>query len=67
MITLIGHGYVGEHIGKEMSEQNISHHWIRHTDSIPDDTSVIINAAGYTGSLMLMHVRYTSKRRLMVM
>ena len=50
MITLIGHGYVGEHIAKEMSEQNISHHWIRHTDSIPDDTSVIINAAGYTGS-----------------
>ena len=50
MITLIGHGYVGEHIAKEMSEQNIPHHWIRHTDSIPDDTSVIINAAGYTGS-----------------
>lgn len=50
MITLIGHGYVGEHIARELFEQRIPYHWIRHTTSIPNDTSVIINAAGYTGS-----------------
>jgi UDP-glucose 4,6-dehydratase len=50
MITLIGHGYVGEHISKELFEQKLPYHWIRHTDHIPSDTTVIINAAGYTGS-----------------
>lgn len=50
MITLIGHGYVGDHISKELFEQKLPYHWIRHTDSIPTDTTVIINAAGYTGS-----------------
>lgn len=50
MITLIGHGYVGEHIAKELTNQGFVYHWLRHTDSVPDDTKVIINAAGYTGS-----------------
>lgn len=50
MITLIGHGYVGEYIAKELTNQNIQHNWIRHTDPIREDTTVIINAAGYTGA-----------------
>ena len=50
MITLIGHGYVGVHIASELSSQNYKFNWFRHTDSIPQDTTVIINAAGYTGS-----------------
>jgi UDP-glucose 4,6-dehydratase len=50
MITLIGHGYVGDHISKQLILENLPHHRIRHTDVIPDDTHVIINAAGYTGS-----------------
>jgi len=50
MITLIGHGYVGEHIARELFEQRIPYHWIRHTTPAPSDTTVIINAAGYTGS-----------------
>lgn len=50
MITLIGHGYVGEHIARELFEQRIPYHWIKHTTPVPNDTTVIINAAGYTGS-----------------
>lgn len=50
MITLIGHGYIGKNIAAEMCKQNLPHYWILHTDSIPKDTSAIINAAGYTGS-----------------
>lgn len=48
MITLIGHGYVGQHIAALLQDQH--YNWIRHQDPIPLDTSVIINAAGYTGS-----------------
>jgi dTDP-4-dehydrorhamnose reductase len=50
VITLIGHGYVGEHIATELSEKGLEHSWISHTDTIPSNTTVIINAAGYTGS-----------------
>jgi UDP-glucose 4,6-dehydratase len=50
MITLIGHGYVGEHIAKELFKAGLNYHWIHHTDLIPLDTEFIINAAGYTGS-----------------
>lgn len=50
MITLIGHGYVGEHIAEELKRQNLTYAWIKHTDPVPIETSVIINAAGYTGS-----------------
>lgn len=49
MITLIGHGYIGEHIAKELNNQNIPHYWIHHTDTIPNDTTFIINSTGYTG------------------
>lgn len=50
MITLIGHGYVGEHIAEELTRQNLAFNWIKHIHPIPPKTSVIINAAGYTGS-----------------
>ena len=50
MITLIGHGYVGKHIKKELEYQKIDHQWISHCERIPAATTVIINAAGYTGS-----------------
>ena len=50
MITLIGHGYVGKHIKKELENQNIHHEWITHVQPVPATTTVIINAAGYTGS-----------------
>ena len=50
MITLIGHGYVGKHIKKELKYQKIDHQWISHCERIPAATTVIINAAGYTGS-----------------
>jgi UDP-glucose 4,6-dehydratase len=50
MITLIGHGYVGEIIARELFKAGLQYHWIHHTDLIPLDTDFIINAAGYTGS-----------------
>lgn len=50
MITLIGHGYVGDHIKQELDKQGVKYTWITHNDAIPKDTTVIINAAGYTGS-----------------
>ena len=50
MITLIGHGYVGEYISQELTNQKLAHHWITHRDLIDKNTQVIINAAGYTGS-----------------
>ena len=50
MITLIGHGYVGRPIKKELEQQNIHHEWISHTQAVPAGTTAIINAAGYTGS-----------------
>ena len=49
MITLIGHGYIGKQIKKELEHQNIHHEWITHAQSVPAGTTVIINAAGYTG------------------
>ena len=50
MITLIGHGYIGDHIAKELSSQFCNFEWISHLDPVNTDTKVIINAAGYTGS-----------------
>lgn len=50
MITLIGHGYVGEHIHKELNKQKLNYTHITHNDIVPKNTTVIINAAGYTGS-----------------
>ena len=37
MITLIGHGYVGKHIKKELEHQNIHHGWIGHTQAVPTE------------------------------
>lgn len=50
MITLIGHGYVGEHIAQELLLRQLPFTWIHHTDSVPICTNWIINAAGYTGN-----------------
>lgn len=49
MITLIGHGYVGKYIKKELEKQVIKHEWIEHGQQISYNTKVIINAAGFTG------------------
>ena len=49
MLTLVGHGYVGQAIAKHLREKNVTFAWVRHTDSwVP--SGVVINAAGYTGS-----------------
>jgi len=49
MITLIGHGYIGQHIAKELIAQNIVFEWLSHNSKISNSTTAIINAAGYTG------------------
>lgn len=51
MITLIGHGYIGKAIAKELRDQNISFKWATHKDNVSQDfnTTCIINAAGFTG------------------
>jgi UDP-glucose 4,6-dehydratase len=50
MITLIGHGYIGEHIAQEINNRRLPFFWINHNETIAQETTVIINAAGYTGS-----------------
>lgn len=50
MITLLGHGYIGQAICQELQQQGISYMWRSHKDDIAKETTVIINAAGYTGS-----------------
>lgn len=50
MITLIGHGYIGEHIAQEITNRHLPFFWISHFEPVPQETTVIINAAGYTGS-----------------
>ena len=57
MITLIGHGYVGQHIHKELVSQGLNYEWISHKEFLSQhhygclsDSTAIINAAGYTGS-----------------
>ncbi len=49
MITLIGHGYVGKYIKKELEKQVIKHEWISHDQKPSVSSTVIINAAGFTG------------------
>lgn len=49
MIILIGHGYIGKAIKKELEIQNLEHVWIRHSDPIPVGKRAIINATGFTG------------------
>jgi dTDP-4-dehydrorhamnose reductase len=50
MITLVGHGYVGQHIAKELRAQKIIFEWLSHNTKISSATKAIINAAGYTGT-----------------
>jgi len=50
MIALIGHGYIGQHIAKELKAQGIVFDWFNHKSRIPSSALTIINAAGYTGS-----------------
>lgn len=49
MITLIGHGYVGKYIARELDDRKIEYYWIDHTQNVPWGTNFIINAAGFTG------------------
>ena len=48
MVTLIGHGYIGKAIAKELEEQGIEFRWLSHAEQLNQD-GVIINAAGFTG------------------
>lgn len=48
MIILIGHGYIGKAIKKELEIQNVEHIWIKHSDPYPCKRA-IINATGFTG------------------
>lgn len=51
MITLIGHGYIGNAIWNKLVIQSyLPSYRISHKQQIPDGTRIIINAAGYTGS-----------------
>jgi len=50
VITLIGHGYIGEHIAQEINIRRLPFFWIGHNETVAPETTVIINAAGYTGS-----------------
>jgi UDP-glucose 4,6-dehydratase len=51
MITLLGHGYIGNQIASELLNQKIPYRWLRHSDDlITSDTTAIINSAGFTGS-----------------
>jgi dTDP-4-dehydrorhamnose reductase len=49
VITLFGHGYIGQHIAAELDKQNIKYQWLSHKSFPVAKTGVIINAAGYTG------------------
>jgi len=49
MIALIGHGYVGQHIAKELKSKGIPFEWYNHKSRVPSSMTAIINAAGYTG------------------
>src|SRR3990167_2587122 len=48
MLTLIGHGYVGNAIAHELRRQNTAFAWLRHTQDFTP-SGPIINAAGFTG------------------
>ena len=48
MITLVGHGYIGNAVALELRKQKISFAWVRHTDRW-QASGPIINAAGYIG------------------
>jgi dTDP-4-dehydrorhamnose reductase len=49
MIVLIGHGYIGTAIKKNLDAKGLAHIWADHTNYIQEDASLVINATGYTG------------------
>ena len=49
MITLIGHGYIGSAIARELDAQGEKYRWDYHTSVSRPSGAVIINAAGYVG------------------
>lgn len=51
MIILIGHGYIGSRIAKELESVGMEFKWVSHKDSdwMDADIDFIINAAGFTG------------------
>ena len=48
MITLVGHGYVGNAVAQELRTQDLPFAWVRHTGSWTP-SGPTINAAGYIG------------------
>lgn len=48
MVTLLGHGYIGAAVAKELDKQSIPYSWQSHDNWQPTGAA-IINAAGYTG------------------
>lgn len=48
MLTLVGHGYVGQHVARELRMRNVTFAWVRHTARF-QVSGPVINAAGYTG------------------
>jgi len=49
MITLIGHGYIGKEIARQLTNWQRAYNWVTHNSEIPKNTTVVINAAGVTG------------------
>ena len=49
MITLVGHGYIGQAIAQRLRAENVTFAWVRHGDRW-NASGPVINAAGYTGS-----------------
>ena len=49
MITLVGHGYVGQCVAERLKELNLAFMWVRHTQRFTP-SGPVINAAGYIGS-----------------
>ncbi|MEK7112056.1 MAG: sugar nucleotide-binding protein [Patescibacteria group bacterium] len=49
MITLVGHGYVGQAIASELRTQDLPFAWVRHSGSWTP-SGPTINAAGYIGT-----------------
>lgn len=51
MITVIGHGYIGSAIFQHLEVQSYYPvTWISHNEPVPQNSGIIVNAAGYTGS-----------------
>lgn len=48
-VVLIGHGYVGNYIARELDAQSVKYYHVHHDEYIPLGPDFIINAAGFTG------------------